>query len=107
MGSGMYSMQLSYKDWYEFNNAQRAHQNYIEFAPSTLVWLLIAGLYFPIPGAAIGLGVIIFRLVYAIGYAQGGPKARSIGAIGNDLCILGLLGLSIASSIMLIQGKAP
>jgi len=30
MGSGVYSMKLSYKDWYDFNNGQRVHLNYVE-----------------------------------------------------------------------------
>jgi glutathione S-transferase len=84
------------------------HYNYVEMAPSTLVWLLIAGLYFPIPAAAIGLGVIFFRLIYSIGYAgDKGPKGRVIGAVGNDFMILGLFGLSIASGAMMINGNSP
>jgi hypothetical protein len=27
MGSGRYAQELSYKDWYDLNNAQRAHLN--------------------------------------------------------------------------------
>eukprot|EP01138_Halocafeteria_seosinensis_P000216 gb/GECG01000222.1/.p1 GENE.gb/GECG01000222.1/~~gb/GECG01000222.1/.p1 ORF type:complete len:135 (+),score=14.07 gb/GECG01000222.1/:1-405(+) len=30
MGNGRYSEALTYKEWYEFNLAQRAHQNYLE-----------------------------------------------------------------------------
>jgi uncharacterized membrane protein YecN with MAPEG domain len=106
MGSGLYSRKLAYKDWWEFNNAQRAHYNYLEFAPSTLAWIFISGLYFPIPSAAIGAALIIFRLMYAVGYAKSGPKGRGIGALGNDLCILGLFGLSLASGIMFAMGKS-
>jgi len=106
MGNGRYSQKLSYEQWYKFNNAQRAHYNFIEFAPTTFVFLFIAGLYFPIPAAAIGLGVIIFRFFYAIGYSSGGPSARVFGAVANDFCLLGLFGLSIASGAMLIQGKS-
>ena len=29
MGCGRYSAKLSYKQWYEFNNAQRAHYNFL------------------------------------------------------------------------------
>jgi uncharacterized membrane protein YecN with MAPEG domain len=108
MGNGVYSQRLPYKDWYAFNNAQRCHQNFIEMAPSTLVWLLIAGLYFAVPAAAIGLGVIVFRLIYSIGYAGSkGPQGRIIGALGNDLTLLGLFGLSIASGAMMINGNSP
>ena len=108
MGTGIYSKKLAYKEWYAFNNAQRAHGNFVEMAPSTLVWTLISGLYFPIPAAAIGLAIVFFRLIYSIGYAgDKGPQGRTIGAIGNDFCILGLFGLSIASGALLINGNGP
>lgn len=106
MGSGWYSRKLSYKQWFDFNNAQRAHANYLEMLPSTFVFLLIAGLYFPIPAAAIGLALAIFRFVYAYGYANSGPTGRLIGAIANDLCLLGLLGLSFASGVRWINGDS-
>jgi glutathione S-transferase len=106
MGSGRYASKLTYEQWYKFNNAQRAHNNFVEFAPTTFVLLFVAGLYFPVPAAAIGLGVIIFRFVYAAGYASGGPAGRVIGALANDLCLLGLFGLSIASGVMFIQGRS-
>ena len=106
MGTGLYSQRLSYKDWYAFNNAQRVHGNFIEMAPSTFVWLLIAGLYFPIPAAAIGLGVFFARLIYSIGYSgEKGPQGRIFGALLNDLFLLGLFGLSIASGALLINGN--
>lgn len=106
MGSGYYSKKLTYKQWYEFNNAQRAHANFIEMVASTLVFLLIAGIYFPIPSAIIGLVMAIFRGVYAKGYASSGPTGRLVGALANDLCLLGLLGLSFASGIRWILGDS-
>jgi len=30
MGSGRYSEKLEYKEWFEFNNAQRVHVNFVE-----------------------------------------------------------------------------
>jgi glutathione S-transferase len=105
MGNGRYSQKLSYKDWYEFNSAQRAHYNFLEWIASTLIFIIIAGVYFPIPAAVLGLVVFIARLIYAIGYAKGGPTGRSIGAIANDLAILGLFVLSVISSIFFIVGK--
>jgi glutathione S-transferase len=101
MGSGLYAGKLSYKDWYDFNNAQRAHYNYLEMAPTTFLWLLIAGIYFPLPAAALGVGVFVFRLIYAVNYAKKGPGGRGLGAIGNDLALLGLLSLSLASGVKL------
>jgi glutathione S-transferase len=106
MGSGKYAQKLTYKQWFDFNNAQRAHYNFIEMAPSTFIFLLIAGVYFPIPAAAIGLALAIGRFIYSIGYANGGPKGRLIGALTNDFCLLGLVGLSFASAIMFINGNS-
>jgi glutathione S-transferase len=106
MGNGRYSDKLSYEQWYKFNNAQRAHYNFIEFAPSGLVMHFVAGIYFPIAIAVIGVVAIIGRLIYSIGYANGGPKGRLVGAIIGDLILLGQLGLSLASAIMFIQGHA-
>jgi len=105
MGSGLYSSKLTYEQWFTFNNQQRAHYNFVEFAPSTFVLLFISGIYFPIPSAIIGLVLAISRVIYSIGYASGGPSGRLIGALGNDFCLLGHLGLSFASAIFFIQGK--
>ena len=105
MGSGVYSMKLPYEKWYSFNNAQRAHQNFLEFLPASLVFLLAAGFFFPITSAIIGLVMIIARIIYSCGYYMGGPNGRIVGALVNDLAILGIFGLSIASAIMLIIGK--
>ena len=105
-GSGLYSQKLTYKQWFDFNNAQRAHYNFVEMMPSTLVFLLVGGIYFPVPSAVIGLVTAISRAIYSYGYANSGPKGRLLGAILNDLCLLGLLGLSVASAVMFTLGKA-
>jgi len=105
MGGGRYSAKLSYKDWYNFSSAQRAHYNFLEWIASTMVFLLIAGIYFPIPSAALGLAVFIGRLIYAIGYTVGGPQGRLIGVIINDLAIIGSFVLSFISSVYWIVGK--
>jgi glutathione S-transferase len=105
MGNGRYAAKLSYDQWYRFNNAQRAHYNFIEFAPSGFVMLFIAGIYFPVAAAVLGLVLFIGRLIYSIGYSSGGPKGRLVGAILGDLVLLGLLGLSLASAIMFTMGK--
>lgn len=103
MGNGFYTKNLNYQQWYSFNNAQRAHQNYVEWIASCLVFLLIGGLYFPIPAAAVGAGVVLFRIIYACGYASGGPKGRLIGALGNDLLVLAQFVLAVISSIYFIK----
>jgi len=105
MGSGRYSEKLTYAQWYRFNNAQRAHYNLVESAPSIFAFLFISGLYFPIVSAALGLVTVISRVIYAIGYVSSGPAGRLVGALLVDLALLGFLGLSFASGIMFIQGK--
>ena len=87
------------------NNGQRAHLNFVEWIASCEILLMIGGLYFPIPAAALGLGVVIFRFIYAIGYRSGGPKSRIVGALGNDLVVLGQFVLAILSSIYYITQK--
>lgn len=64
-------------------------------------------MYFPIPAAVIGLASIIFRIFYGAGYVRSGAKGRLIGAIANDLCVLGQFGLAMASGIMFVLGNAP
>ena len=106
MGGGLYSQKLSYKQWYELNSAQRAHYNFLEWIASTLVLLLIAGVYFPIPSAALGLAVFLARILYAIGYYVGGPQGRLIGVLINDLAFLGSFVLAFISSVYFILGKS-
>ena len=43
MGMGRYSNTLSYKDWYQFNNAQRVHYNLVENIASIITLHLCAG----------------------------------------------------------------
>ena len=105
MGNGRYSAKLSYKAWYEFNSAQRAHYNFVEWIASTLTLIGISGVYFPIPGAALGLAIFIGRLIYAIGYLTSGPQGRLIGVLINDLAFLAVFVLSIISSIYFILGE--
>lgn len=105
-GNGFYAKNLSYEQWYEFNNGQRAHMNYVEWIASCLVFLLIAGIYFPIPAAAVGLGIIVARFVYAIGYTSNGPTGRLIGALGNDILVLAEFVLAVISSVYFLKGDS-
>jgi hypothetical protein len=43
-GSGRYSEKLDYKDWYDFNNAQRVHMNYVEQLPLIMALIFISAL---------------------------------------------------------------
>ena len=107
MGSGRYSQKLSYEEWYKFNNAQRAHLNFVEWIAPSVVLILVGGLYFPIVSASLGLAVIIARALYAIGYMINGASniIRAIGAIGNDILVLAILFLAYISAIYLILNR--
>lgn len=88
MGSGRYTALLEYKDWYTFNCAQRAHQNYVEQAASIVILILLLGLYAPVVAAQAGLVYIIGREIYSYGYRSGGPAGRLVGAIMLDLALV-------------------
>ena len=47
MGHGVYSEKLSYKDWFLFNLAQRAHFNFLEQIQIVIFLILVAGVKFP------------------------------------------------------------
>lgn len=78
----------------------------MEWIASCLVFLLIGGLYFPIPAAAIGLAVIIARIIYAIGYVTGGPTGRLVGALSNDILVLAQFIFAVISSAYFIKGES-
>lgn len=69
------------------------------------MWLFIAGIYFPLTAAALGVIFGVFKLNFALGYKKSGPRGRLVGAVGSELSLLGLLGLSIASGYLFLQGQ--
>lgn len=105
MGNGRYSSRLSYEQWYRFNNAQRVHYNFLEFAVPHIVTHFVAGIYFPVVASALGVVLIIARFLYSVGYVTGGPKGRVIGAITGDLVFLAHFGLALASGILFVTGR--
>ena len=104
MGSGLYSKELSYKDWYTFNCAQRVHLNFVESIATYLLLLLVAGLHYPLAAATLGAGLIVGRLIYGIGYMIS-PTMRVPGALLIDVALVGLLGLAGYSSYSLLQKR--
>jgi glutathione S-transferase len=84
------------------NNGQRAHMNFVEWVTSSLFFLLVAGLYCPCTATILGVVMIVARMIYAIGYVSGGPNGRRIGAILNDLAVLGLFVMAVMYSVHLI-----
>ncbi|KAK4219645.1 hypothetical protein QBC37DRAFT_109844 [Rhypophila decipiens] len=70
---------------HKFNCAQRAHANFTDNLTPFLGELLITGLRYPIFAASAG-GVWVFgRVIYAIGYTNGGPQGRTVGSIVSAL----------------------
>jgi glutathione S-transferase len=98
---------LSYREWFDLNNAQRVHYNFLEMAPSIFMCLLLAGLYYPLQTALIGLIMAVSRLFYGIGYMTYGPKGSTIGAFGNDICLLALFYLTGMTGWKIANGKSP
>ena len=47
MGSGRYSAKLTDEQWKDFNNAQRAHYNYVEGVASAITLQLLGGIFYP------------------------------------------------------------
>lgn len=106
MGSGRFSEKLTYSQWYQFNNAQRGHQNFLESAWGVQSLLLGGGLFEPRVYAALAAVYIVSRFLYAIGYTSAkGPKGREAGAIGGLLAVLGMIVYTIYLGITLVKGR--
>jgi glutathione S-transferase len=65
-----------------FNRAQRGHQNFNENHTATVAALLISGLTYPTAAAALGFFWSVNRVLYAVGYTNGGEKGRYWGIGG-------------------------
>ena len=101
-GAGIYSRMLSYKHWFEFNCAQRVHNNNIEHLTWNMPMLLVNGFFFPRITAALGSVVLGGRELYRVGYmSPEGPtsKIREMGAmplnIAELLMLLSMTGIFI------------
>lgn len=80
---------------HQFNRAQRAHAQFMENAPQTIVSMLVSGLVYPNATIVLGLGWYISRVLYLYGYVAGkeqNGQGRYLGS-GFWLAQLGLIGL--------------
>ena len=82
-GSGRYSDTLSYKDWYTFNNAMRAHLNIVEQLHFLIPFILVGGLFIPRIVMFIAWIGVFSRAAYVVGYLRKGPNGRLFGAAFN------------------------
>ena len=105
VGNGRYSDLLPYADWVQFNNAQRAHGNYLEQFPSVIVMVLVNGLFTPILAAGLGLVYLVGRHLYAVGYT-GASFGRLPGGLMSFLALLSLFALVLFNGCSL-AGFAP
>ena len=99
-GSGRYSQKLPYKAWFELNNAQRCHQNFLETVGLLIFGLLVSGLYFTQTAAILGAVHFVGRVLYIAGYvSKRGADGRLIGAFaahGTTLIALVLAAITSA-----------
>lgn len=66
----------------QFNCAQRAHANFLENAPQTMLFTLVAGLKYPEYATAIGATWVAMRCLFLYGYVYSGKpqgKGRMMG----------------------------
>ena len=102
MGTGRYSDKLSYKDWFNFNTAQRVHYNYVEQLAVVVILIFVSGVGLPIPATILGWIYFLGRVIYTYGYAYRGPNKRLKGVILIDLSLFGLIITSVISSVKVI-----
>lgn len=101
MGNGRYSEYLSYKDWVDFNKAQRAHANCLEHVFSFIFLTFVSGLLYPVPSACLCLAYTIARIFYVLGYSKT-PKARMPGFIIATISTFTQLILAITGCVYLV-----
>ena len=96
MGNGRYSAQLSYTQWVEFNNAQRAHYNMVESSAPVLATVIVGGLFQPIACSILGNMYAIGMLLFSYGYkSKKGADGRMAGAALRTLSTIALTGICI------------
>ena len=103
-GTGWYSKKLGYKEWVQFNSAQRIIMNYVESFPYLIVSSLVAGFYFCEVAIACVFLTLLGRIAYAVGYKKS-PQYRTAGGIIIQLSALLLMALAFASSFFFLMSN--
>ena len=83
-GSGLYSKQLPYRQWYNLNVAQRIHNNSLEHLSWMMPLLLVGGIFNARFAASAAGVVLVGRELYRFGYlSRHGPSSaiREAGAV--------------------------
>ena len=86
-GEGRYSEQLTFGEWHRFSQAVRAYNNFSEWILSTILSILLCGLFFPTLGGLFGYGIAVGRILYAVGYMIN-PDKRIVGAAIAEILVL-------------------
>ena len=105
MGNGRFSEKLTYKEWFEFNVAQRLHYNYLEGVNVTVFWLLIGGIYFSWIAFGFGVVYLFARTLYMCMYSKKGPNGRTVAVFMMFIANMGLFVLSIVSPAYLYKER--
>lgn len=106
MGCGRYAAKLSDEDWQLFNNAQRAHYNFVEGVATYILLIIVAGLSYPMYATYLGIAVFAGRLLFSIGYVSKGPGGRLLGALLIDFALLGLVVLAVKTGLNIAGSKS-
>lgn len=82
---------------YTFNCAQRAHAQFLENMPQTMISMLVAGLAYPRATAALGAGWLASRVLYGVGYVYSEKDHGNGRSWGGTfwLCQAGIWGLCL------------
>ncbi|KAK2762648.1 hypothetical protein FQN54_000821 [Arachnomyces sp. PD_36] len=83
---------------YRYQCAQRAHGNYLENMPQTLISMLVAGIEYPRATAVTGAIWVVSRLIYQYGYIWSDePEGKGRrGGMGFFFAQGALWGMSLA-----------
>ncbi|KAI1929105.1 hypothetical protein LOZ58_001282 [Ophidiomyces ophidiicola] len=84
-------------DAHKFNCAQRAHANYLENMPQTMISILVAGLTHPRLATVLGSTWVALRALYLAGYVYSGQKKGNGRLLGAPFWLVqgALWGLSV------------
>ena len=90
---------------YLFNCAQRAHANYLENQPSVAIAALITGVQYPITTTVLGVGWMVNRVIYALGYTRADKTDGTGRLVGGGVWFfqLGLMGLTAWSGVKMVM----
>ena len=80
----------------------RAHGNFVEMLPMSIVFTAVTGLLCPWFGAACGITIVLGRFFYTIGYVSK-PESRLVGALLNDLGLLVAMVASVIGALKVTQ----